>query len=381
MMNDYSQKILVVCAHPDDETLWFSSVALRNSCDLVCVTCGSPMDQEICRNSLERATRLLGYETVTVLDHPDISVNQIRDLDHIKRLDLKKLEEDLLPFARRGYRCVYTHGPYGEVNEHPHHQDVAYVVRKMFPSVKMIAWNLFPDEVNQLSSPEYTLKKTIMGTVYYNEYCKLKKTYQVSPTESFIELSAESVELYYWSIANFGDHHALLGNRFVDMWGYRYSPYERERHARIVELARQAQPSSILELGAHEGVLSEQLSKLGKLSCTETSLPHRKVLQSKGFRLIDKVDSAPFDLVVLASVLEYCEKPEEILKKLRSQFVIVSTIMGHSFDKVAAILGKYYKVVSHQVVVPRWESMFHGCVKEKLEVYRLGADVVLYERR
>ena len=33
-------RVLVVCAHPDDETLWFSSVLARYHTDVICVTCG-----------------------------------------------------------------------------------------------------------------------------------------------------------------------------------------------------------------------------------------------------------------------------------------------------------------------------------------------------
>lgn len=34
------QRAAVVVAHPDDETLWFSSVFARFQADIICVTCG-----------------------------------------------------------------------------------------------------------------------------------------------------------------------------------------------------------------------------------------------------------------------------------------------------------------------------------------------------
>lgn len=377
-----SRRELIVCAHPDDETLWFSAVAMRGTADVICVTCGSDQDREVRQREFHQACDLLGIKRRIFLNYPDITFQSKSDFVDIARIDIESLKADLRAFVG-DYQdaTVYTHSPYGEVNEHPHHQDVSCAVYGVFPSVLSISWNLHPDKTYLLTKEEYTVKKHILGTIYAREYSKLKTTYPILPVESFVKLSPDSVDLFYWSIANFGDRHERLGERHQDMWGYRYSPYERERHQRIRQLAMRVKPKRILEIGAHEGCLSSLLREVAELSVTETSEPHRRRLLSGGFNLIDAPVFADFDLTVISNVLEYFSDPASFLREVNSRYLIVDVIQSEGMERIARSCTGRYELIAEEFVSPRWENMFHDHVKEKLEVYRLGAHIFLYERR
>jgi hypothetical protein len=47
---------------------------------------------------------------------------------------------------------------------------------------------------------------------------------------------------------------------FPDMWGYRYSPYEIERHAVIAQVAGTLAVTSAVDFGACEGLLAQRLA-------------------------------------------------------------------------------------------------------------------------
>lgn len=365
------KKILIVTAHPDDETLWFSSIILRNDCDVVCVTCGDgKVIAKKRRDELTAAARLLGVKNISVLNYRD---------KFLHRLDVKQLERDLKKFRHKQYEAIYTHSPFGDTNEHLHHQDISYVVHKVFPRVKSIAWNIYPDEIYTLRPEEFTLKKYIMGTVYHREYKRLKTSYEVSSVEKFVELSRESVEIYYWAIANFGDRHQLLGRKYENIWGYDLSPYEIERHAGILTLLEKTATKSLLEIGASEGILTEKLAeKVKKLDCVETAPVYVSKLKTKGYRVVEKYDTEKYDTVLVASVLEYMEKPVSFLSGLKSQYVIVEVINTSYMKSVAYTLRKRYKMYAKILILPRWEKMYRQGKKEKMEVYKLGAQIFLF---
>ena len=143
---------LIIIAHPDDEALWFSSILLRSDCEVILVTCGDTKKRhEERKKDFEKSMKLFGVNKYTILSHKD----------KLGRLSLEKLRADLKKFSNKKYDGIYTHGIYGETYNHPHHQDVSYIVHEIFnkQGVYSISWNLFPDKVNLLKKEEY---KTII---------------------------------------------------------------------------------------------------------------------------------------------------------------------------------------------------------------------------
>lgn len=367
-------RALVVAAHPDDETLWFSAVLARYPTDVVCVTCGWDEDtRRRRRTEIERAAAVHGVTNLYILDYPDDP--RRRDGE---RLDVDRLIADLRGHVETGYGAVFTHSPYGEVNQHPHHQDVSFAVHQVFPGAYSVAWNQYPDLTLELTPQEYQLKQWVMGTIYWREYRSLATTYEIGSHERFSRLSREAVDIFYWGVANFGDHHERLGLRYPDVWGFRTSPYEAERHAAVMALAAAAQPRRILEVGAAEGHLTNLLTQLAPVDCVETAPVYAERLKQQGLTVVDQPDVDMYDLVVLAAVLEYLANPDAYLAALNSPYVVTDTHPFFGFDRVHEQLVDRYELADRRFVAPRWERQRHGEMIEDLLVYKIGSDATLW---
>ena len=189
-----SEKVLVVVAHPDDESLLFSSVIMRYSPDVICVTCGTNQEEEAKRESeFLNACFLLGANNVYNIKMRDI-INT--------HLNIDELEDKLRRFiGKNSYDYIFTHSILGDINEHPHHQDVALVVSKIFNCVWINAWNMYAEMVNQLTIAEYELKKFVLGTIYEREYRRIRPSYEISSIEII-----KSEEIFHETIFRFPSH-------------------------------------------------------------------------------------------------------------------------------------------------------------------------------
>jgi len=362
---------LVIIAHPDDELIWFSSILFRNQPDVICVTSGrDAKDKAYREKGFSKVMKMLGIENYHFLGFPDTD----------DRLHIPDLENALKPFAKKEYRNIYTHGPFGEIFNHMHHQDICYAVHKLFEEVYSVAWNIYPDLTNHLTIEEYDLKKYLLGTIYAEEYDKLSDAYRISSTEEFVKLDFQSLEIHYWGIANFGDHHELL-SKHLDFWGFTDSPYELERHAAINLLAKKTMAKNILEYGACEGILTDQLAEIAKVDCTEKSKTYKSILESKGYDVVDNPLTNHYDLVVLASFLEYLEQPKELLKKMDSKYLLIDLILESKLDHELEDTLKQYKKIDEIIIDSRWERMFFNHQKSKMPVYKLGSHCILYEKK
>jgi hypothetical protein len=310
---------------------------------------------------------------LTVLDHAD-------DPRRVKgsRLDVTRLADELSPFAERGYDAVFTHSPYGEVNHHPHHQDVSYAVHQVFDRVHSVAWNQHPTLTHDLTAAEYGLKQHVMGTIYWQEYAALATTYEICAQERFAEISRDASEILYWGVVNFGDRHETLGARYPDMWGFATSPYENERHETIERLAASTNPTRILEVGAAEGHLSRRLSRIAPVQCVEPATTYAARLADQGLTVVPLDEATDCDLVVLAAVLEYLPDPVSYLQTLTAPRVLTDTHPRFPFNRVSEGLARNYTLVRREFVSPRWEPMRHGTTTETLSIYKIGAEVALW---
>lgn len=368
------KKVLIITAHPDDEALWFSSIALRNNADLICITCGNNKKIRARRlEELETSCHLLGIGNLEVLNFND---------DFESRLDIDKLAKILDKFKSENYDEVYTHGPLGDTNEHIHHQDISYVVNQVFDNVYCTAWNLYPTIINNLSEGEYRIKKFIMGTIYHVEYYRLIETYEISSVEKFIKISRDASKVYYWGIANFGDNHDFLSKSYKDIWGYQHSPYEIERHNRIVEIVKKLKPDRTLEIGSSEGILTDKISSLTKVDCTENVPLYIETLTAKGYKVTRSPKYSAYDLTIVAGVLEYITNKKVFLKNLSSKYLLIDIIISSKLSElVETTLAESHVLIEKTIQLPIWEKMYVNGKKEDLELYRLGSTIYLYEKR
>jgi LmbE family N-acetylglucosaminyl deacetylase len=371
------RRALVVTAHPDDETLWFSSVFARYDTDVVCVTCGwDAHTRQRRRQELEAAAARQGVHGLYVLDHAD-------DPRRVKgtRLDVARLGDELQQFAEHQYDAVFTHSPYGEVNHHPHHQDVSFAVHQVFDRVLSVAWNQYPTVTHDLTAAEYALKQQVMGTIYWQEYAALATTYEISAQERFAEVSRDASEILYWGVVNFGDRHETLGARYPDMWGFATSPYENERHETIERIAASTNPTRILEVGAAEGHLSRRLGRIAPIECVEPAKTYAARLAAQGLSVVPPGEARNCDLIVLAAVLEYMRDPVSYLQTLRAPRILTDTNPRFPFNRVSEGLTQNYTLVRREFIPPRWEPMRHGNTTETLAVYKIGAEIALWCER
>ncbi|MCB0362816.1 MAG: PIG-L family deacetylase [Bdellovibrionales bacterium] len=184
---------LIIIAHPDDETLFFSSVIqqrpYQRPCEIICVTDGNAdgMGSRRHRQFLN-ACRKLGVNKTHWWKYSDI---------YEKRLPLAPLVERLSTHPKP-FR-IFTHNILGEYG-HPHHQDVSYAVHRAFFSQVPIfstAYNTYPTLSFTLSREQYERKTEILSKIYASETKRFIHILPATYTEGFLQVSLAEVESIY----------------------------------------------------------------------------------------------------------------------------------------------------------------------------------------
>jgi len=187
-MKPKSYRLLVV-AHPDDETIFFSGPLLTKRdlpWHLVCLTDGNADGRGSERHAeLLAATKLLGAKSVDHWDYPDIYPNRLPVLEIEKRLRALPLPKE-----------IYTHGPIGEYG-HPHHQDACLATHRAFGGKIKIyspAWNCEADFAIQLTPAQYKKKTFAFSQIYQKETSRFLNILPNMAVESFRRFQSEEVE-------------------------------------------------------------------------------------------------------------------------------------------------------------------------------------------
>lgn len=179
---------LLVVAHPDDETIFFGGLLLRERSlpwKVVCLTDGNADGRGVERaEEFRAATKLLGAKATEHWNYPDIFPN---------RLPVKEIAERLSTFVEP--KEIYTHGPLGEYG-HPHHQDACLATHRAFPGAKIFspAWNCQADKVIKLSAAEYKKKTKAFSEIYRKETESFLNILPDASVEAFTRFSSKEVE-------------------------------------------------------------------------------------------------------------------------------------------------------------------------------------------
>ncbi|NNJ97329.1 MAG: PIG-L family deacetylase [Gammaproteobacteria bacterium] len=183
---------LVIVAHPDDESIYFSGLMRQMRTlpwKVICVTDGDAdgaADRRM--NQLERACESLKVDSIEHWDYPDIFEKRL-DVDHLSK-KLEKLQKQ---------NQIYTHGILGEYG-HPHHQDVSYVVHKVWSKkvdVYSIAYNCFPDMKIELTQRDYDLKTYVLSEIYGSEINRFANLVPGTSCEGFAKVEWDEVQAIY----------------------------------------------------------------------------------------------------------------------------------------------------------------------------------------
>lgn len=187
-----NKKRLLVIAHPDDETIFFTGALLGltdGEWAIACVTDGNADGKgERRRLQFEKACSMLKAVKTYWFGLPD---------KFEKRIDLDDLTKKLAEIASPDE--VYTHGPIGEYM-HPHHQDVCYAVANFFEQICPVfvnAYNIYPEKRFELSHEQFQLRTHILAEIYADETMRFINMLPAKSSDEFIRAPLEEIRSIY----------------------------------------------------------------------------------------------------------------------------------------------------------------------------------------
>jgi LmbE family N-acetylglucosaminyl deacetylase len=350
MANETSQLVLV--AHPNDETLGFSSVCA--GADVVSVTDGGSQGRA---EEFRHACQLLGAKRALSLNLPDVSP---------WRLPVEMLAGKFKELG--SYSRVYTHSP---LEQHPHHQDVAFAASKCFEEIWVRTCGGYVAQAHVLAEHALRQKLDIINNIYRRETAPTADNHftvaEITGVEAFAPARlSEVIQALALTTPEISWH-------FPNVWAYEVSPYEIERYDRtcevLAQVSREWSPTSILELGACEGAMTLRLRRLfpgAKLRAVEADpafacrlrerLSHDANIDVVEASILDIPLSA--DIVVVAEMLYYVPQHiMDIFGRMQAQYLLTS-YTGSFDDRICRGLHHFgWRNIASVQVLPRFEPV------------------------
>jgi LmbE family N-acetylglucosaminyl deacetylase len=176
MKNKESKSIVVIVAHPDDETLWAGGTILSHPSNKWFILC-------LCRASdADRSAKF--YKTLKLLNAEGI-MGDLNDGPTQEPLDEKELEEyilKLLPATH--FDLIITHSLKGEYTRHLRHEEVNKAVVKLWNKGKIVAnelWTFAYEDGNKTYFPRAIEKadsyEILPEHVWSKKYKLITETY------------------------------------------------------------------------------------------------------------------------------------------------------------------------------------------------------------
>ena len=187
---------LLICAHPDDETIFFGGLLLQHPGEFKVILVTDANADGRGKERMEEfksALKQLGVSEFAMIGLPDI---------YEKRIELKVLKEALKNELGGNYKEVYTHNVLGEYG-HPHHQDVSFCVHHIFNCpVYSTAYNAYPEKVIHLTEDEFKIKSKICIETYGEETRRFLNLLPINSCEGFQKTELAEIDTIYDYLVN-----------------------------------------------------------------------------------------------------------------------------------------------------------------------------------
>lgn len=150
------KSVLIIVAHPDDETLWAGGTILSNpswECFIVCLSR---------KNDAERAARF--YQALKVLNSEGVmgDLDDGPDQNPLDDTEVERTILDLLP--DKHFDLIISHNPSGEYTRHLRHEEVSKAVIRLWQTGRISAselWTFAYEDGNKKYFPLAIEKATI----------------------------------------------------------------------------------------------------------------------------------------------------------------------------------------------------------------------------
>lgn len=196
------KSVVIVVAHPDDETLWAGGTILSHpywKCFIVC----------LCRKSdTERAQKF--WKALEVLKS-DGSMGDLDDGPEQIPLDEKVLEDTILNLLPpRNFDLIITHNPNGEYTRHLRHEETGKAVQRLWENEKIPAkelWTFAYEDGGQkyypLPEKNAPVMQKLTKHIWQRKYSLITETYGFDK-DSWEARTTPETEAF-WQIEKYDD--------------------------------------------------------------------------------------------------------------------------------------------------------------------------------
>ena len=206
--------VVVIVAHPDDETLWAGGTIMNHPSWNWFIVC-------LCRKSdMERATK---FQKALKVFNAEGIMGDLDDGPDQKVLDVKELESvilDLLP--QKQFDLVITHNPSGEYTRHRRHEEVSNAVIKLWQKGTIAAdelWTFAYEDGNKEYFPraiEHATSCRLLTTpIWLRKYSIITETYGFE-TGSWEAQTTPRSEAF-WQFTNLHDVEKFLRQSEIEI--------------------------------------------------------------------------------------------------------------------------------------------------------------------